>query len=107
MVNNAGYAFVCPFEDLSMDEINAQFETNFYGSVRVIQAVLPTMLDQRYGRIVNVSALGGRIAFPFDSASHATKFALEGLAESLYYEVEQFGIKVILIEPDVVKIPLF
>ena len=103
MVNNAGYAFVCPFEDLSMDEINAQFETNFYGLVRVMQAVLPSMLDQRYGRIVNVSALGGRIAFPFDSASHATKFALEGLSESLHYEVEQFGIKIILIEPDVVK----
>ena len=53
VVNNAGYAFVSPFEDLSMDEINAQFETNFYGSVRVMQAVLPSMLDQRYGRIVN------------------------------------------------------
>lgn len=53
MVNNAGYGFVCPFEDLSMDEINAQFETNFYGSVRVMQSILPTMLDQRYGRIVN------------------------------------------------------
>lgn len=103
MVNNAGYTFVCPFEDLSMDEINAQFETNFYGSVKVMQAVLPSMLDQRYGRIVNVSALGGRISFPYDSASHATKFALEGLSESLHYEVEQFGIKIILIEPDVVK----
>ena len=103
MVNNAGYAFACPFEDLSMDEINAQFETNFYGSVRVMQVVLPTMINQSYGRIVNESALGGRIAFPFDSASHATTFALEGLSESLHHEVEQFGIKIIPIEPDVVK----
>jgi short-subunit dehydrogenase len=52
VVNNAGYAFVCPFEDLSMDEIKAQFETNFYGSVRVMQVVLPTMINQSYGRII-------------------------------------------------------
>ena len=107
MVNNAGFAFAGPFEDSSMDEIKAQFETNFYGPVRVMQVVLPTMINQSYGRIVNESALGGRIAFPFDSASHATKFALEGLSESLHHEVEQFGIKIIPIEPGVVKIPLF
>jgi short-subunit dehydrogenase len=68
-----------------------------------MQAVLPTMLNQGYVCICS----GGRIAFPFDSASYATKFALEGLSESLHYEVEQFGIKIILIEPDVVKYVFF
>jgi NAD(P)-dependent dehydrogenase (short-subunit alcohol dehydrogenase family) len=103
VVNNAGYALVGPFQDSSMDEIKAQFETNFFGAARVMQAVLPTMIKQRYGRIVNVSSLGGRIAFPLDSAYHATKFALEGLSESMQYEVEQFGIRIILIEPGAVK----
>ena len=96
IVNNAGYALVGAFEDLSMDEIKAQFETNFFGAIRVIQAVLPTMRDHRNGRIVNVSSMGGKIAIPLDSAYHGTKFALEGLSESLQYEVEQFGIKIIL-----------
>ena len=103
IVNNAGYALVGAFEDLSMDEIKAQFETNFFGAIRVIQAVLPTMRDHRNGRIVNVSSMGGKIAIPLDSAYHGTKFALEGLSESLQYEVEQFGIKIILIEPGAIK----
>ena len=93
IVNNAGYVLVGAFEDLSMHEIKAQFETNFFGVIRVIQAVLPTMRDHRNGRIVNVSSMGGRIAMPLDSAYHGTKFALEGLSESLQYEVEPFGIK--------------
>lgn len=103
VVNNAGYSLVGPLEDSSMNEIKAQFETNFFGPVRVMQAVIPTMINQKYGSIVNISSLGGRIAFPIDSAYHATKFALEGLSESLQYEVGQFGIKIILIEPGVVK----
>jgi len=103
VVNNAGYALIGPFQDSSMDEIKAQFETNFFGAASVMQAVLPTMIKQRYGRIVNVSSLGGRVAFPFDSAYHGSKFALEGLSESMQYEVEQFGIRIILIEPGVVK----
>lgn len=107
VVNNAGYALVGSFEDLSMDEIKSQFETNFFGAIRVIQAVLPTMRNQRNGRIVNVSSMGGRIAIPLDSAYHGTKFALEGLCESLQYEVEQFGIKIIIIEPGAIKSNFF
>ena len=107
IVNNAGYALVGAFEDLSMDEIKAQFETNFFGVIRVIQAVLPTMRDHRNGRIVNLSSMGGRIAIPLDSAYHGTKFALEGLSESLQYEVEPFGIKIILIEPGAIKSNFF
>jgi len=107
VVNNAGYALAGSFEDLSMDEIKSQFETNFFGVIRVIQAILPTMRNQRNGRIVNVSSMGGRIAIPLDSAYHGTKFALEGVSESLQYEVEQFGIKIIIIEPGAIKSNFF
>ncbi len=107
VVNNAGYALVGALEDSSIDEIKAQFETNLFGAIRVIQAVLPTMRNQRGGRIVNLSSMGGRIAIPFDSSYHGTKFALEGLSESLQYEVEQFGIKIILIEPGAIKSNFF
>jgi short-subunit dehydrogenase len=102
------FAFlVGSFEELSMDEIKSQFETNFFGAIRVIQAVLPTMRNQRSGRIVNVSSMGGRMAIPLDSAYHGTKFALEGVSESLQYEVEQFGIKIIIIEPGAIKSNFF
>lgn len=107
VVNNAGYVLAGSFEDLSMDEIKSQFETNFFGVIRVIQAILPTMRNQRNGRIVNVSSMGGRMAIPLDSAYHGTKFALEGVSESLQYEVEQFGIKIIIIEPGAIKSNFF
>ena len=107
VVNNAGYALVGSFEEMSMDEIKNQFETNFFGAIRVIQAILPSMRNQRNGRIVNLSSMGGRMAIPLDSAYHGTKFALEGLSESLQYEVEQFGIKIIIIEPGAIKSNFF
>jgi short-subunit dehydrogenase len=107
VVNNAGYALVGALEDSSMDEIKAQFETNLFGAIRVMQAVLPTMRNQRSGKIVNLSSMGGRIAIPFDSSYHGTKFAVEGLSESLQYEVEQFGIKIVLIEPGAIKSNFF
>ncbi|MFL6457992.1 MAG: SDR family oxidoreductase [Nitrososphaeraceae archaeon] len=99
VVNNAGYALVGAFEENSMQEIKAQFETNFFGAVRVMQAVIPIMREQRSGKIVNITSMGGRVAIPLDSIYHGTKFALEGLSESIQYEVEPFGIKIILIEP--------
>jgi NAD(P)-dependent dehydrogenase (short-subunit alcohol dehydrogenase family) len=101
LVNNAGYGLFGAFEDLSMDEIKAQFETNFFGVIRVTQHVLPIMRskDNGGGVIVNVSSVNGHVAFPVISAYVATKFALEGLSESIAYELEPFGIKVILIEP--------
>src|SRR5919198_572763 len=101
-VNNAGYALTGPFEETSMQEVRSQFETNFFGAVRVMQAVIPVMRKQRNGRIVNITSMGGRIAFPFDSIYHATKFALEGVSDSIQYEVGSFGIKIILIEPGAV-----
>ena len=101
LVNNAGYALFGAFEDLSVDEIKTQFETNFFGVVRVTRHVLPIMRAKYNGSgvIVNVSSVNGHVAFPVISAYVATKFALEGLSESIAYELEPFGIKVILIEP--------
>jgi short-subunit dehydrogenase len=103
VVNNAGYGLIGALEDIPMKEIKAHFETNLFGAIRVMQAVLPIMRKQRSGTIVNISSMGGRIAFPFSSTYAGTKFALEGISESLSYELEQFGIKVVLIEPGVVK----
>ncbi len=103
LVNNAGYALVGPFEELSIEEFKEQFETNVFGVIRVTQAVLPIMRRQRCGTIVNISSIAGKIGFPLTSAYVSSKFALEGLSESMAYEVEQFGIKVILIEPGVIK----
>ena len=100
LVNNAGYGLFGAFEDLTLDEIKAQFETNFFGVIRVTQHVLPTMRIQGGGGvIVNVSSINGRVAFPVISAYVSTKFATEGLSESIAYELGPFGIKVILIEP--------
>jgi NAD(P)-dependent dehydrogenase (short-subunit alcohol dehydrogenase family) len=103
LVNNARYALVGPLEELSIQEFKEQFETNLFGVIRVIQEILPIMIKQRHGTIVNISSLAGRIGFPLTSAYVSSKFALEGLSESMAYEVEQFGIKVILIEPGVIK----
>lgn len=103
LVNNAGYGLVGCVEELSIDEVKAIFETNLFGIVRVTQAVLPTMRKQGSGIIVNVSSIAGRISFPVTPAYISTKFALEGLSESMKYELEQFGIKVILVEPGVIR----
>jgi short-subunit dehydrogenase len=103
LVNNAGYSLVGALEQISMDEIKVEFETNFFGIIKLIQKVLPLMRKQRSGRIINVSSLAGRIGLPLASAYVSSKFALEGLSESLKYEVQDFGIYVILIEPGVIK----
>jgi short-subunit dehydrogenase len=103
LVNNAGYALVGAFEELSIEEFKEQYETNVFGVIRVTQAVLPIMRNQRCGTIVNISSIAGKIGFPLTSAYVSSKFALEGLSESMAYEIEQFGIKVILIEPGVIK----
>jgi NAD(P)-dependent dehydrogenase (short-subunit alcohol dehydrogenase family) len=103
LVNNAGYSLLGPLELLHLDEIKEEFETNFFGIIRLIQCVLPIMRKQRYGKIINISSLAGRIGFPLSSAYGSSKFALEGLTESLGYEVQNFGIHVILIQPGVIK----
>ncbi len=103
LVNNAGYGLVGALEELTMGEIKAQYETNLFGLVRVIQAVLPTMRKQRSGRILNLSSGAGLFGYPGGSAYVSSKFAVEGLSESVAYELEPFGIRVILIEPGFVQ----
>src|SRR6476659_970303 len=103
LVNNAGYDVTGAVEDSTLDEIKAQFETNFFGAIRVMQKVIPIMRKKKTGTIVNVSSIAERIGFPMGSAYVSSKFALEGLSESISYELKQFGIKIILIEPGVIK----
>ena len=99
VVNNAGWALMGPIEDTSMAEARAQMETNFFGVLRVCRAVLPVMHKQRSGYIVNVSSLAGAFGMPFSGIYSASKFAVEGLSESLRLETRGFGVRVVLIEP--------
>ncbi len=103
LVNNAGYGLFGAFEDFSMDEIKNQFETNVFGVIRVIREVLPIMRQQKAGIIINISSISGLAGVPTQSAYCATKFAVEGLSEALSFELESFGIKLILIEPGVIN----
>ena len=93
VVNNAGYGFTGALEETSMDEIRAQFETNFFGAVRVMKSVIPIMRKQKTGIIVNTTSLSGKVPLPLESAYTASKFALEGISESIRYELEPLGIK--------------
>jgi NAD(P)-dependent dehydrogenase (short-subunit alcohol dehydrogenase family) len=99
LINNAGYGLRGAIEEVSLDEWKRQFETNFFGVIRVTQAVLPQMRAQRSGAIVNISSVLGRMAIPFSGPYTASKFALEGLTETLRYELAPWNIKVVLIEP--------
>ena len=103
LVNNAGYGLLGPLEELSIQEFKEQFEANVFGVIRVTQSVLPIMRMQRHGTIVNISSVAGRMGFPLTPAYVSSKFALEGLSESIAYELEPFGINVILVEPGVIK----
>jgi len=103
LVNNAGYGLFGCLEDISMEELKAQFETNFFGVVRVSQTIIPVMRKQKSGIIVNVSSVAGRIGFPVSPGYISSKFAIEGLSESMRYELSPFGINVIIIEPGVIK----
>jgi NAD(P)-dependent dehydrogenase (short-subunit alcohol dehydrogenase family) len=99
VVNNAGYGLFGAVEEASEDEARAQIETNLFGKIWVTQAALPYLREQRSGHILQVSSMGGLIAFPTLAVYHASKWALEGFSESLAQEVGPFGIKVTLVEP--------
>jgi len=103
LVNNAGWALFGSLEDVSVNDFRSQFETNFFGIISIIQKVAPIMRKQGSGVIVNISSVAGKIGFPGSSAYISSKFALEGLSESLRYELGQFGVKIIIIEPGVIK----
>lgn len=103
LVNNAGVGLAGPLEAIPVAQIERHFQTNLFGSIRVIQEVLPVFREQRQGVIVNVSSVAGRFGVPFLSPYCAGKFALEGLSESLYYELLPFNIRIKLIEPGGIK----
>ncbi len=103
LVNNAGWGLWGCVEDVSVDEFKAQFETNFFSIIRLIQEVAPTMRKHGSGTIVNISSVVGRIGFPASPAYISSKFALEGLSESLRFELAPFGVNVVIIEPGVIK----
>jgi NAD(P)-dependent dehydrogenase (short-subunit alcohol dehydrogenase family) len=103
LVNNAGYSQSGAVETLPMERIRAQLETNVLGLVRMCQLVLPGMRRQGWGRIVNVSSMGGRMTFPGGGAYHASKHAVEAISDALRFEVKGFGVDVAVIEPGLIK----
>jgi NAD(P)-dependent dehydrogenase (short-subunit alcohol dehydrogenase family) len=103
LVNNAGYGLFGALEDITMKQIKRQFETNFFGAIRTIKQVLPTMRKQRSGIIINITSIAGLVGIPGESIYSSSKFALEGLSESISYELQPYGIKVVLIEPGVIS----
>lgn len=103
LINNAGYGQFGALEDVSMEEARRQLETNLIGAARVVQLCLPHMRAQKFGKIFNVSSVGGKFATPLGGWYHASKHALEGYSDSLRNEVRAFGIDVVVIEPGVVE----
>src|SRR5215831_19229101 len=103
LVNNAGYAHIGAIEESSIADVHAQLDTNLFGVIRMIKAVLPVMRRQGSGRIINVSSVVGHVAPPYAGLYATSKFALEGLSEALREEVRQFGVDVSLVEPSFVK----
>ena len=103
LVNNAGFALAGAAEETSIEEAKEQFETNYFGVVRMVKAVLPRMREARSGRIITIGSLAGLIAIPYNAFYASTKFALEGYMEALWFELKPFGIGVSLIEPGFVR----
>ena len=102
LVNNAGYSQSGAVESVPMDQVRRQFETNVFGLLRMCQLVLPGMRAQGWGKIVNISSMGGRLTFPGGGLYHATKYAVEALSDALRFEVRGFGVDVIVIEPGLI-----
>src|SRR5215210_2549030 len=103
LVNNAGYSQSGAVEAVPIDKVRRQFETNVFGLVRMCQLVLPGMRGQGFGRIVNVSSMGGRLTFPGGGYYHATKYAVEALSDALRFEVRGFGVEVVVVEPGLIR----
>jgi NAD(P)-dependent dehydrogenase (short-subunit alcohol dehydrogenase family) len=102
LINNAGYSQSGAVESIPLDEIRRQFETNVFGLIRMSQLALPGMRDQRWGKIVNIGSMGGRLTFPGGGIYHATKYAVEAISDAMRFEVRGFGVDVILIEPGLI-----
>lgn len=99
LLNNAGYGAIGPLETFPVEDIRRQFETNVVGLIETTKAVLPSMRERKAGMIINVSSVGGRMVLPISSLYHGTKWAVEGITESLFFELEPLGIAVKIIEP--------
>lgn len=102
LINNAGYSQSGAIETVPLEAVRRQFETNVFGLARLTQLVLPKMRDQRWGKVVNLGSMGGRLVFPGGGWYHATKYALEAVSDALRFEVRGFGIDVILLEPGLI-----
>ena len=102
LVNNAGYSQSGAVETVSIDAVRRQFETNVFGLLRMCQLVLPGMRAQRWGKIVNMGSMGGKLTFPGGGLYHATKYAIEAISDALRFEVRGFGVDVILVEPGLI-----
>lgn len=103
LINNAGYGSEGPVEEVPMEEVRRQFETNVFGLLRLTQLALPGMRRQRWGRVVNLSSMGGRMTLPGGGIYHATKYAIEAISDALRFEVHGFGVDVIVVEPGAIK----
>ena len=103
LINNAGYGSEGPIEEVPMSEVRRQFETNVFGLTLLTKLVLPGMRKQRWGKIVNLSSMGGRMTLPGGGFYHATKYAVEAISDALRFEVQGFGIDVVVIEPGPIK----
>ena len=103
LINNAGYGSEGPTEEVAMDEVRLQFETNVFGLLRLTQLCAPGMRRQGWGRIVNVGSVGGSLVLPGGGIYHATKYALEALSDALRFEMRGFGIDVVLVKPGPIK----
>ncbi len=102
LVNNAGYSQGGPIEQVPMEAVRRQFETNVFGAIALIQLVLGAMRAQHWGKIVNVGSMGGRLTFPGGGLYHATKYSLEAISDALRFEVKGFGVDVVLVEPGLI-----
>jgi NAD(P)-dependent dehydrogenase (short-subunit alcohol dehydrogenase family) len=103
LVNNAGYSQSGAIEAVPLEKVRAQFETNVFGLARLTQLALPKMRAQRWGRVINLSSMGGKLVFPGGGYYHATKFAVEAISDALRFEVRGFGVAVVVIEPGLIK----
>ncbi|HZU60548.1 MAG TPA: oxidoreductase [Solirubrobacteraceae bacterium] len=102
LINNAGYSQSGAVESVPLEQARAQFETNVFGLLRMCQLVLPGMRSQHWGKIVNISSMGGRLTFPGGGLYHATKYAVEAMSDALRFEVRGFGVDVIVVEPGLI-----
>jgi NAD(P)-dependent dehydrogenase (short-subunit alcohol dehydrogenase family) len=102
LVNNAGYSQSGAVESVPIEQVRRQFETNVFGLIQMCQLVLPGMREQRWGKIVNIGSMGGRLTFPGGGLYHATKYAVEAISDALRFEVRGFGVDVILVEPGLI-----